>query len=109
MSIYKLLSEYKTLAKSIVIEVGNDGDIESFVNEREKILESIIQMNLPKEDLKQIIGELEIMEEDNKMFKAIKDERIQIKKELNDIKIRRMANNKYSSNSSMPTFFNKTI
>ncbi|MBB6624473.1 hypothetical protein H7E67_13605 [Clostridium gasigenes] len=109
MSLYKLLNRYKDITKDIVIEVSKEADIESLVKDREEIILSIKEMGFSKEEIKELMIKLEIIEEDNIMFKAIKEERLNIKKELNEIKIRRVARNKYSSNASVPTFLNKKI
>ncbi|MBU3132170.1 hypothetical protein KPL40_06860 [Clostridium gasigenes] len=109
MSLYKLLNRYKDITKEIVIEIGKEGNIESLVKGREKIISSIGEMNFSKEEIKELMIKLEIIEEDNIMFESIKKEKINIKKELNEIKIRRVARTKYSSNVSVPTFFNKKI
>lgn len=109
MGLYKLLNRYKDITKDIVIKVSENGDIESLVKDREKIISHIDELDFSKEEIKELIIKLEVIEVDNMMFKAIKEESLNIKKELNEIKIRRVARNKYSSSASMPTFLNKKI
>ncbi|SDP69604.1 hypothetical protein SAMN04488529_11290 [Clostridium gasigenes] len=104
-----MLNRYKDITKEIVIEVGKDGDLEPLVKIREEIISHIEGLDFSREEIKELMIKLEIIEEDNIMFKSIKKEKLNIKKELNEIKIRRVARNKYNSNTCVPTFLNKKI
>lgn len=97
MKLYDELSKYKELTISMINKVGNNEEFEELIEERQKIIENLKKLKFTKNEIKQYVDELDIIQSDKKLNNLILKEKKKIHEEMVDIKKRKMAQNQYNS------------
>ncbi|MEG1255998.1 hypothetical protein [Clostridium sp.] len=109
MTLYELLQDYKNTTTKIITEVCADSDIEVMISDREDIINSLKKMQFSKEEFKEIIEELGVLEVDKKLFATLEKEKQNVKHELNEIQRKKVAGRQYNKTFGMYTLLNKKI
>lgn len=105
MELEKILFEYKNLTLEMIEQVNNNLEISFLLQKREKILNSIFQLNVDKNQLKKEIERLEIITYDEKLQFIVKEKMIEIRKDIKRLKQSQQAYHKYCNFSSNPMIF----
>ena len=106
MELEKILYEYKNVTLEMIELVNsNNFDISLLLQKREKILNSISELSIDKNELKEEIERLEIMDYDEKLQFIVKEKMIEIRKDIKRLKQSQQAYHKYCNFSSNPMIF----
>lgn len=96
MNLEELLKEYKEITQLMINKVTNGEDISPLVTSRQRLLEKINSLSFNKEEIKRLIEENDINQLNNKLENLMKDNMLEIKKEIKKVKQSREAYKKYS-------------
>lgn len=109
MTLNEYLKEYRSLTLDIIENINTTGNIKRLVEEREYILNKITSLNFDEMEVKRIILKLNIVELEKEMNLALKTEKANIKRKLQNLKRMHQGNNHYISLGYVESRFNKFI
>ena len=95
MELKDYLEEYKALTLDIMEQVNIDGNIKFLLDERERILDKISKSNFNKDEIINIGKSLKLLELEAEMQKMVKVEKANIKRKLQNLRIREQGNKGY--------------
>ncbi|WP_394884645.1 flagellar protein FliT [Clostridium butyricum] len=105
----KIWDEYRNITLKIIKSIEEDKeDIQLFDN-RENIIENLLNSNFSKEELKLSYEEENINELDKKLEYVLKNKMQDVKEEINKLKVSRQANKLYSNINSNKYFFSTKV
>lgn len=109
MNLQEYLEEYRALTLDLMDEIKKNGQINSLLEEREYIINSINDLNFDKEEIKTIGNYLKLGELENELQLLYKREKIKVKQQIENIKKARQVNTNYNNISNASRVFNKII
>lgn len=109
MNLREYLEEYRALTLLLIDEVKKDGELNDLVEKREDILKSINDLNLDMEEIKTIGNSLNLIKLEEELQDMYKKEKVKIKKQIENIKRAKKANQNYNNIGNISRVFNKTI
>lgn len=95
MELREYLEEYKALTLDIMEHINIDGNIKFLLDEREKILNKISESNFNKDEIIEIGMSLKLIELEDEMQKMVKVEKANIKRKIQQLKMREQGNRQY--------------
>ena len=105
----KIWDEYKKLTLNIIRSIEEDKeDIQLFDN-REMIIENLLNSNFSKEELKLSYEDEKIEELDKKLEYVLKNKMQDVKEEIKKVKVSHQANKLYSNINSNKYFFSTKV
>lgn len=105
----KIWNEYKNITLKIIKSIEEDKeDIQLFDN-RENVIENLLNSNLSKEELKLSYEEENINELDKKLEYVLKNKMQDVKEEIKKVKVSHQANKLYSNINSNKYFFSTKV
>ncbi|OPJ64523.1 hypothetical protein [Clostridium chromiireducens] len=109
MNLSKYLEEYKTLTLALINEARNGSELTDLIQKREEILESISILEFDKEEIESIESSLKLLELEEELQNVVKKEKVEIKKQIENLKKVRQANVNYNSFENKAMVFNKSV
>lgn len=112
MILKEALKQYKKYTIELIENVKDDkySEVEVLLGQREKIINSIKEMDYTKEEFKEIENEFQILQLEKELENIVGKKRDNAKEQLNKIKENRNANKNYTKRYSVDSlFFNKKI
>ena len=105
----KIWNEYKNITLKIIKSIEEDKeDIQLFDN-RENVIENLLNSNISKEELKLSYEEENINELDKKLEYVLKNKMQDVKEEIKKLKVSHQANKLYSNINSNKYFFSTKV
>lgn len=107
-----LLEKYKNISLNILMLAHSEeyDPIETLINERQSIINSINNINYKKEEFIDISNKLGLKELEFKLAKLLELKKEKAKKQMEDFVNSKNANNNYKKNYSVDSlFFNKQV
>ncbi|MDU6036802.1 MAG: flagellar protein FliT [Clostridium butyricum] len=105
----KIWNEYKNITLKIIKSIEEDKeDIQLFDN-RENVIENLLNSNISKEELKLSYEEENINELDKKLEYVLKNKMQDVKEEIKKVKVSHQANKLYSNINSNKYFFSTKV
>ena len=105
----KLLDQYKEITTKIIDELRADRDINTLMEEREKILKEIESLNISKDELLEEYTKLDIKAIDDNLGELIKLKMNEVKDRIKEGKVRRSAFSSYSSVNRQGNLFARKV
>lgn len=109
MELKNNLVEYSNITKSLIEKTKQGEEIEVLLDKREKIIQVISSLKFSKEEFKDIVIKLKILELEEEFQNQIKIEKEKIKNKMDAIRKGTIARNSYYDVQFKPTIFNKKI
>lgn len=109
MKLSEYLEEYKTLTLDLIDEAKKGADLDSLIEKRGQVLKIINDIKFEKEEFKTIVSSLKILELEDELQNYIKKETVRVKKQIENLKKTRQANNKYNNFENITGMLNKSI
>ncbi|WP_300383489.1 flagellar protein FliT [Clostridium sp.] len=107
--IEEILEDYKKITEKIILNIKNDIDIISLMDQREKLIKELFINENNKEKVKEIYLSKGLLNLDEKLKISIDEEQIKVKEDIRNLHIRKNANNAYEKNKTINNFFNAKI
>jgi hypothetical protein len=101
----KPLEEYKNLTLSLIEKAKNDEELAELINKRDDILKEFKITDYSKDEFKEIVKKLNIIELDNELQLIVKKEMVKIKKKIENIKDAKLARNSYKNSREQVKLF----
>lgn len=109
MTLYDCLEEYKNLTLELIEKIKLEENADESLKKRADILKKIENFTFDKEEFKEIIDSLNILDLENEAQKLIKISKLKIKNQINTFKKNRVARNQYMNSKESPTYFSAKI
>lgn len=109
MTLYNCLEEYKNLTLELIEKIKLEENADESLKKRAYILKKIENFTFDKEEYKDIIDSLNILNLENEAQKLIETKRGKIKNQINTLKKNRVARNQYMNSKESPTYFSAKI
>lgn len=109
MNLHEYLKEYRALTLDLMDEIEKGGQINSLIEERENIINSINSHDFDKEEIKSIGNSLNLIKLEEELQSIYKKEKVKIKKQIESLKKARQVNTNYNSIENKARVFNKSI
>lgn len=95
MGIREYLQEYRALTLDAMEKVDENGSIVFIMDQRQKILNEIVEYNCDTTEIKCLVEEMELFKLDNELKDMIISQKSKIKKEMLLLKRKEQANTQY--------------
>lgn len=102
MNLKEYLTEYKALTLDIMEHINIDGNIKFLLEERDKILNEILYSDFNKNEIQELGKQLKLIELEDEMQKMIRVEKVNIKKKIQQLRMREQGNRQYLSANYSP-------
>ena len=109
MKLREYLDKYKALTLELMDAVQKDLEVDSLIEKREEILNSINSLDFDKQEINEIVNSLNILGLEEELQNLIKKEKVKVKKQIETLKKARQANNNYNNFENKARVFNKSI
>lgn len=109
MNLNEYLEEYKTLTLSLINDAEKGSELDNLIEERENVLKSINSLKFDREEIKVIVESLKLLELEEELQNILKKEKVEIKKQIENLKKVRQANANYNSFENKARVFNKSV
>lgn len=109
MNLYEYLEEYRALTLDLMDEIQQNGEINSLLEEREYIINSINSLDFDKEEIKTIENSLNLLKLEEELQILYKKEKVKVKKQIENIKKSKQINTNYNNIDNIARVFNKII
>lgn len=109
MCLKEYLEKYKVLTLELMDEIKRDGEIGIFIKKREEILNLVSSLDFEKEEIRTISDSLNLLKLEEEIHKLVNKERIEVKRQIDNIKRIKKANANYNSFENRAMVFNKMI
>lgn len=96
MNLEELLKEYRDISLIMVDKIKKEEEISSFLKEREHIISEINDLNIDRQDICDKIEHFKIMEIEKDLEELIKNNMLNVKKEIKKVRQSREAHKKYA-------------
>lgn len=106
MTLNELFNQYKQLTDCMLEIVDDIDEVQVLISEREKLINKINEIKYDKDDLKEIVQKLNLIESENKLFKKIKEEKLKTKRALDNVQKLKRAQEIYNREEGIPVYFN---
>jgi len=103
-----LLEEYKELTLKLMSKVEDIEQLQMLLDERQKVLDEIEVINNDKKAFTVIAKELNLIELEEEVKNKLENEKIKVKKELDNLRRQRQANKSYATINKDINFFDRT-
>jgi hypothetical protein len=97
MNISECFEKYKEITLQLIDKCSNGDDLDELLNERGNIIDKIGEINLSKEELKEKVEALNILELDNELQTRIKQEKNKTKSQIDILRKNREARKNYNN------------
>lgn len=106
--INELIKEYRNLSIDIINELDKDGfsNLEKLLNKKGGIQEKIQNLNIEKNELRNVLEKLDILSLDKIIVDKINMKKIETKRKIQDIQRKKIANNSYVNAVNNVQFLN---
>lgn len=101
------LEEYRDITLKLISEVEETEKLENLIDERQKIIAKVEQLDYTKMEFSIIVDELKLLELEEQLQNRVKKEKAKVKEELDKVKKIRQARRSYASRESGSNFFDK--
>ncbi|MBS4840284.1 MULTISPECIES: flagellar protein FliT [Clostridium] len=105
----KIWNEYKNITLKIIKSIEEDKEDVQLFDNRENVIENLLNSNLSKEELKLSYEEENINELDKKLEYVLKNKMQDVKEEIKKVKVSHQANKLYSNINSNKYFFSTKV
>lgn len=109
MNLHEYLEEYRALTLDLMDEIQQNGEINSLLEEREYIINSINSLDFNKEEIKNIGNSLNLVKLEEELQILYKKEKVKVKKQIENIKKSKQINTNYNNIENIARVFNKII
>lgn len=109
MELKEYLEEYKSLTLQLIEINKRDEKINLLIKQREDILEKISKLKYTKEEINELERSLGLLELEEKLKALFETEKVQVKKEIDNLKKMRVAQRNYGGLENKSRIFSKTI
>lgn len=109
MNLHEYLEEYRALTLDLMDEIQQNGEINSLLEEREYIINSINSLDFDKEEIKTIGNSLNLLKLEEELKILYKKEKVKVKKQIENIKKAKQINTNYNNIDNIARVFNKII
>lgn len=96
MNISECLEKYKEITLKLIDETNNGEELEELLNERTEVLDKIGEIEFLKEEFKEKVEILNILELDDKLQKLVEAEKVKIKNQIDVLRKTREARKNYN-------------
>lgn len=106
-----LLIKYVEMTKLALKELENEEfeGLEDILDQREIILKKIMTLNNGGSEIKELIKNHNVLENEKKLVDKIKERKDKIRENLNNIRKMKTMNNNYKNSAGRVSFLNKKI
>lgn len=105
MDLYGCLETYKTITLKLIDKTKQGENLDILLDERSEIVKLISKIDFSKEEFKNIMSSLGILELDNELQTMIKTEKIKIKNQIDVLRKNREARKNYNKIRENTSFF----
>lgn len=105
----KIWDDYKNITLKIIKSIEEDMENVQLLDNREKVIEKLLNSSISKEELKFSYEEENINELDKKLEYVLKNKMQDVKEEIKKLKVSRQANKLYSNINSNKYFFSTKV
>lgn len=109
MNLYEYLEEYKNLTLDLIDKIQKNVEIDSLIEKRDYILESINSLDFDRKEIKNIGNSLNLLKLEEELQSIAQKEKIKIKKQIETLRKTRQVNTNYNSIENKARMFNKSI
>lgn len=109
--IQNILREFKNLTVNLIedLEVENYNSLDNIIEQRNILLDKLINKKYTKEDINKATKDLQIRELNHKLSVLLQSNMNKIKQNLEDISKSKVANNMYNNVYKTPNIFSKKV
>ena len=105
MDLDECLETYKAITLELIEKTKHGEDLEGLLAQRSKVINEIGNIDFSKEELKNKISDLLILELDSELQTLVKAEKIKTKKQIDALRKNREARKNYGKIQEKPNFF----
>lgn len=109
MNLDECLEKYKNITLELIYKTKHGEDLEKLINKRENMIKELRNINCSKEDIKEKLDTLNIMELDKELQKLVNQEKIKTKEQIDNLKKARSLRKSYNNSHEPVTFFSAKI
>lgn len=109
MELREILEEYRVISLELIREIKEEANTEELMGKRQALLNKIVEIDLPKEEKVRIGKEVNILDIEKEVKKALEEEQRKVKEEIREMRIKKQANRGYGKNINSINFFNKKV
>jgi len=109
MELIGVLEKYKSVSLDLIKEIRGEANTEKLMEERQKLINKIVEIDLSKEEKMKIGKEFDILNLEKQVKEVIEEEQKKVKEKIREIGIKKQANKGYGSNINSINFFNRKV
>lgn len=103
-----LLEEYKEFTLKLISAMDNDNDLEKLLDERQKILDEIEELNSDKKEFTKLAENLDIIKLEEELKNKLSMQKMKVRKELETLRKQRQARKSYAQKGFDFNFYDRT-
>ena len=109
MELRCVLEKYKSVSLDLIKEIRGEANTEKLMEERQQLINKIVEIDLSKEEKMKIGKEFDILNLEKQVKEVIEEEQRKVKEKIREIGIKKQANKGYGSNINTVNFFNRKV
>ncbi|NKF06931.1 flagellar protein FliT [Clostridium gasigenes] len=109
MDLRELLEKYKSVSLDLIKEIKEEANAEELMEERQNLLNKIVEIDLSKEEKIKIGKEFDILNLEKQVKEVIEEEQRKVKEEIRKTIMKKQANRGYGANLNSINFFNTKV
>ena len=104
-----IFNKYKEIDLKIINSIKNDTEDIKMLQEREHIIKEMLNMDVSKEEMKNVYDEMGLGELDKQLEEMLRQKMTSVKNQMNNIAKNRAANKGYASVNRRTNFFSTNV